>query len=428
MQQRALASSLTGVSMALGVMLVVAVLTAHAIISRSFSSGPSLPYNVVVGKPGGDLQMVLNAVYYMDRPVENLPYAYYEEFLPKKPDKKPPEQKPNAKLDDSFPAFKYRSDDRDGEFAEYCDAAIPVCLGDYYENFRVIGTTPQFFEDVGPPYNIHYAFAEGENFKQQNYFDIVIGSIVHNKTGLKVGDKIKLRHGSETGSLHGQEFTVAGVLGATGTPVDKGVFINMEDDFKLEGHVGGRKEVTAILIRLTGKFGLPELLSDSFIPLINKGKDARAVMPIGQIAKMFDQFINPLLAVLLVLAVLVVVVSGIGILVSIYNSMSERQHEIAVMRALGAGRSTVMRIVLLESILLALGGGLLGFFAGHVLIFATGPWITSLTGFPVGLLQSGTIYELILVPGLIGLAALVGFLPALSAYRTDVAKALTANP
>ena len=64
--------------------------------------------------------------------------------------------------------------------------------------------------------------------------------------------------------------------------------------------------------------------------------------------------------------------TGIGILVSIYNSMTERQHEIAVMRALGAGRSTVMRIVLLESILLALGGGLLGFFVGQVMKASSG--------------------------------------------------------
>ena len=57
---------------------------------------------------------------------------------------------------------------------------------------------------------------------------------------------------------------------------------------------------------------------------------------------------------------MIVVVSGIGILVSIYNSMSERQHEIAVVRALGAGRQTVMLLVLLESILLSLIGGLAG--------------------------------------------------------------------
>jgi len=36
--------------------------------------------------------------------------------------------------------------------------------------------------------------------------------------------------------------------------------------------------------------------------------------------------------------------------------------------------------------------------------------------------------ELWLIPGLLLLAILVGFLPAMAAYRTDVAKALSANP
>jgi putative ABC transport system permease protein len=37
-------------------------------------------------------------------------------------------------------------------------------------------------------------------------------------------------------------------------------------------------------------------------------------------------------------------------------------------------------------------------------------------------------YELVIIPGLILLATLVGYLPALAAYRTDVAKALQASP
>ncbi len=53
---------------------------------------------------------------------------------------------------------------------------------------------------------------------------------------------------------------------------------------------------------------------------------------------------NPM--TMLGLAILVVVVAGIGILVSIYNSMNDRRHEIAVMRALGARRATVMSIIL----------------------------------------------------------------------------------
>jgi hypothetical protein len=36
--------------------------------------------------------------------------------------------------------------------------------------------------------------------------------------------------------------------------------------------------------------------------------------------------------------------------------------------------------------------------------------------------------ELILIPGLIALASIVGYLPAVAAYRTDVGKSLIANP
>jgi putative ABC transport system permease protein len=107
--------------------------------------------------------------------------------------------------------------------------------------------------------------------------------------------------------------------------------------------------------------------------------------------------------------------------------MSDRRHEIAVMRALGAGRGTVMQLVLFEAILLALGGGLAGWLLGHVLTAALGPWISLQTGVSIGFFQF-VPYESAIIPGLIALAALVGYLPALAAYRTDVAKALTSSP
>ncbi len=161
---------------------------------------------------------------------------------------------------------------------------------------------------------------------------------------------------------------------------------------------------------------------------ITKQDVAQAIEPVREISVLNDTFVRPSVLLLESLAVLVVIVAGIGILVSIYNSMSERRHEIAVMRALGARRSTVMLVVLFESILLAVGGGILGWFVGHLLIGAAGPFITDYTGVEVGFLQFAPSFELILIPAIVALAALVGLLPALSAYRTDVGKALTATP
>ena len=79
--QRGVASLLTMLSMALGVMLVVAVLSIHGVVSQSFRNNASLGYNMLVGAKGGEEQLVLNSVFYLSKPIENIPYTYYLEFL-----------------------------------------------------------------------------------------------------------------------------------------------------------------------------------------------------------------------------------------------------------------------------------------------------------------------------------------------------------
>ncbi len=480
-QQRGLASILTGMSMALGVMLVVAVLVIHGVINDSFLNNSSLGYNVLVGAKGGRLELVLNSVYYLARPVENVPYSYYLEFV-------------------------------DGKYKGYVDKAIPLCLGDMFQDYRVIGTTPAFFSELDYG-GQKYKFAEGQNFEQDDYFGAVIGATVARNTGLKAGDPFNPSHGVGPDAHVHDPFIVRGVLEPTGTPNDRALFINMEgfflipehakpaddsqaaeaesghedhehaegegahgqkhadddhqeqekpdahgkehdDDHEHEhgegelAHADGehghdehghhdqaheplpieQREVTSILV-LTASFGgaPPELMAMPLMTSINEGNVAQAVQPIREMTNLFDLFVNPLRVVLLSLTVMIVIVSGIGILVSIYNSMAERQHEIAVMRALGAGRQTVMLLVLLESILLSLAGGLAGWVIGHGLIAALSPWIAMQTGVTLGFFQF-VGYEAVIIPGLIVLASVVGYLPALAAYRTDVAKALSATP
>src|SRR3954447_5440317 len=79
--QRGVASLLTTFSMALGVMLVVAVLSIHRVVSQTFRNTATLGYNMIVGPKGGQEQLTLNTVFYLSKPVENVPYTYYLEFL-----------------------------------------------------------------------------------------------------------------------------------------------------------------------------------------------------------------------------------------------------------------------------------------------------------------------------------------------------------
>ena len=79
MQQRLLASTLTGLSMALGVALVITVLVILGVIRDSFGRGAQ-GYHMIVGPKGGKLQLVLNTVYHLSQPIENLPWSYYKKF------------------------------------------------------------------------------------------------------------------------------------------------------------------------------------------------------------------------------------------------------------------------------------------------------------------------------------------------------------
>lgn len=422
-QQRALSSSLTALSMALGVALVISVLVIHGVIRRSFDKGAE-GFDLIVGAKGGKLQLVLNTVYHLSTPVENVPWHYYKEFRP------------------------------GGRFAGQVKVAIPYCLGDNYQGYRVVGTISELFETEYAQ-DERYAFHSGRNFEDGHFFEAVIGYLAARNTGLKVGDEFFPTHGIAEGKLHDHDpFKVVGVLAPTGTPNDRAVFVNMEGFYLLEGHAkplaagqatgqpaapvqsprvdehGHRqpaplpeeqREVTAILVRTANP-----LVNASLPRTINKEPYAQAVLPIREIRTLFDGVVGNIQGVLLFLAVLIVIVAGIGIMVSIYNSMSSRHREIAIMRSLGASRGTVLTIVLLESILLSLGGGVLGMVLGHGLIGALNPLIVAQTGVSIGLLQFDG-WELVLIPGLGLLASLVGFLPALAAYRTNVSKALTAT-
>jgi len=94
------------------------------------------------------------------------------------------------------------------------------------------------------------------------------------------------------------------------------------------------------------------------------------------------------------------------------------------MRALGARRSTVFSIILSESILLCLSGGIMGLLMGHGLVFVAAPIVEARSGLLIDPF-SFELLELAIVGILVVLASLVGFIPSMTAYRTDVAKTLS---
>jgi len=184
-----------------------------------------------------------------------------------------------------------------------------------------------------------------------------------------------------------------------------------------------QKEVTAILVQMKGD-RLRGFSTIKFQSELKEGNQAQAVNPIQQISWLMTNIVGNIRTMLIILTSLIIVVSGVGIFVSIYNSMSDRKREIAIMRALGAGRTTVFGIILSESVLLCLGGGILGIILGHGLVFVAAPIIEARSGLLINPFAFSST-ELFLLPILVVLASLVGFIPAMTAYRTDVASTLS---
>lgn len=605
-QHRGFGSWLTIISMALGVMMVVSVLSIHGLVSRSFKSNNSFGYNMIVGARGGAMQLTMNSVYYLSQPVENIPYEYFLAF--KDIESRQSELKnsiawnalqhhqsvrqmlqgtspglaglaadmvhqltEHAILRQQIHAMEY---EELGLFSNYAEVAIPLCLGDYYVDpvtgagYRAVGTNSDFFTKLVLDIDTEekFQFAEGRPFDYYNeengFFEAVIGSVVARRTGLKIGDVVRPTHGdpdSPSSHVHDNPFKIVGILKPTETPNDRVVFLNMEGFYLMDDHAkplsedsvlstgresserptfdptdlfadeleddldddyedvesqnndgleadvdeneGGetepstsnktgvdsdanafmaepvsdeqsrsmptplpieQREVTAVLVRtandpwgLTSYFLISQINAEDDLESAlawspfrpdRTQKSSQAVSPVEQVTALFQLFVDPIQWLLLALTVMICVVSALSILVGIYNSMNQRQHEIAIMRALGASRGRVMAIMLGEAMLLALVGGLLGWIGGHALNATLSPFVEAQTGvsigffdFAPGLSLEDTPWagylpgfvtnlsvstEFLIIPGLILLAVLVGIYPAISAYRTDVSRAL----
>lgn len=127
--------------------------------------------------------------------------------------------------------------------------------------------------------------------------------------------------------------------------------------------------------------------------------------------------------VLAFVAALVALVAAGSVLASIHNSMNERRRQIAILRALGARRSTIAGSVVLEAMTISVAGVVLGFVFYWVIMTGAAGVIRAETGMVLEPLAWHPVF--VWAPlGLIALGAAAGWLPAWKAYQTNVAKHL----
>jgi putative ABC transport system permease protein len=106
---------------------------------------------------------------------------------------------------------------------------VPYSLGDSHRGFRVVGTTPEFYERYRFRKDGRIIFASGRAAVADT--EVVIGSEAAEKLGYMIGTPVVVVHGLRdigTSSHEAHPFHVVGILGRTFTPIDRSVYVTLE--------------------------------------------------------------------------------------------------------------------------------------------------------------------------------------------------------
>jgi putative ABC transport system permease protein len=346
--------------------------------------------DMVIGARGSALQLVLASVYHLDAPTGNIPLTALDDWA-------------------AHPLVA---------------TAVPVSLGDSAHGFRIVGATADLLALYGAD------LSEGRVWDRP--MEAVVGAEVADH-GLSVGRQLIGAHGLNGGQAHDEApYRIVGRLAPTGTVIDRLILTSLTSVWALHGddpehddaaheheheherdHAG--REITALLIRYRSPLAaamLPREVMQS--PGLMAATPAQEWLRLRVLAE-------PGLRALLGLATALAVLAALAMLAALNSALEARRYDLAVLRALGATRWQVVRLLWLEAALLALAGALLGSVLARLAAalislalpaqpFTAMAWVAG----------EGWVYLLAL-----GLASLAVWLPAWRAYRTDVAGVLS---
>ena len=315
------------------------------------------------------------------------------------------------------------------------DWIVPISLGDSHRQFRVMGTSAAFFD--------HYKYRRDRSLEFQqgivmsDLFDAVIGSDVAAALGYAIGDKIVVAHGLASFAEHDdQPFRVAGILAKTGTPVDRTVIVSMEAieaihvDWKSGAKIPGQttpvdvirqmdltpKAITAALIGVKSPlqiFTLQRAINEfPEEPLL-------AILP-GVALQELWQIVGIAETALLGVSAMVVVTALIGMMATIFSSLNERRREMAIFRAMGARPGTILGLLVLEAVLMAAAGAVLGLALLYIGLVIVQPIVDQTFGLWLPVEPPGP-REIWVLLSVVAAGAIVSLIPAVRAYRLSLA-------
>jgi putative ABC transport system permease protein len=234
---------------------------------------------------------------------------------------------------------------------------------------------------------------------------VLLGSEAARILGLDVGSHLEVK---------GHRLVVSGVLESTGSQDDHIIFLSLsraQTILDKEGRIS-MAEVAALCS------GCPV---EEMVSQISEVLPEAKVMAIKQVVKGRMQTLGHFRRLAYGLSALVMMVGGLVVLVTMMGSVRERTWEFAIFRAVGFRSSHVIRVVLMESGIISVVAGVLGYILGVSGTKLALPFFTEN-------LSVGVKFDPLLAVAVLMLAVMLGLsasaYPAFQAARLDPSDAL----
>lgn len=392
-RDRALNTALNLLLLALGVAtIVVLMLFSDQFTNRLTQDARGI--HLVIGAKGSPLQLILSTIYHVDIPTGNIP------------------------VKEATMIGKHR----------LIKSAIPLALGDAHRGFRIVGT------EHGYPAIYRAEVAEGRLWEKP--FEATIGARVAKKTGLKVGDTFAGAHGvAGTGAEHEDNpYRVVGIFKPTGAVIDRLIMTpvesiwiihEMKDKAKAASPMDMMqapedREITALLVRYRSP-----IAAISLPRFINSRTGMQAASPGFEIKRLMA-LVGVGIDTLRGFGLLLIGTAALSMFIALYNAMQERRYDLVIMRSLGATRATLLRQVVLEGLIMAGAGTVLGIVLGHAVTGLLGQVLPQARAMGLsGVVWLPAEWYLFLLAATVGIVATA--LPAAQAYRADIAVTLASR-
>ena len=384
---RPLAALLNLLLLTLGLASITFVLLASEQVTRAFQRDLA-GIDLVVGAKGSPMQLILSGVFQLDSPPGNILYTDVQAL----------QRMPQV------------------------ERLIPLAMGDSLRGWRIVGTSQEYLA--------HYKLSVGQGQTWSRSLEAVLGAQVSSSTGLKPGDSFSGNHGlGASGPEHAQApYRVTGVLAPCGCVADRLVLTSLQSVWQVHDRPGtaeepGHKEEKQVSMALIS-YKSP-LSAVSFPRMVNTTTNMQAAAPALEVSRLMGM-LGVGTDVMKGLAGVLLVTAALSVFIALWNAVRERRADLAMLRMLGATPMRVAALLVCEALLLALMASVLGLAAGHLVTGVVGLLLAARQSLPM----TGMIWlpqELWIVGAALGVAFVAALIPALSAYRMDVAQLLNSR-